>query len=95
MTKHTPGPWTVRLVVDDAASETAYRVEPLAKGDRIEQATEENANARLIAAAPELLEFARTCSDWDVEKSPDEGGLSVLDVIDAARALLDRIGGES
>jgi hypothetical protein len=55
MSKHTPGPWTQDKYGDvtDASGQT-IRVEGVALTGR---STEESrANARLIAAAPELLE---------------------------------------
>jgi len=55
MSKHTPGPWKVHLVdgaliVDDAGWEVAE-----ASGDYDTDADRMEANARLIAAAPDLL----------------------------------------
>ncbi|HHW2860376.1 TPA: hypothetical protein ACUUCQ_005146 [Pseudomonas aeruginosa] len=66
MRKHTPGPWEierysdgliqivgdVRIVSDDEENVTTV-VEAVARGDE--------ANARLIAAAPELLEALQVC----------------------------------
>lgn len=60
-TKHTPGPWEVghkhpeRCIIN-----TPYSIlvaEPIYRGRPITQ-DETYANAKLIAAAPELLEFA-------------------------------------
>ena len=54
MNKHTPGPWTLheldstRILGKDGAVANAYAPSHLV--------TEADANARLIAAAPELLE---------------------------------------
>lgn len=60
MSKHTPGPWTVgtadapsrgpRRESLDELSRGQYNVFPLPEDDEVQ------ANARLIAAAPELLE---------------------------------------
>jgi hypothetical protein len=58
MTKHTPGPWlvegrTVYALNDDGYNRFSALVQDAhTPGDELE------ANARLIAAAPELLEFA-------------------------------------
>ncbi len=66
MRKHTPGPWEierysdgliqivgdVRIVSDDEENVTTV-VEAVARGDE--------ANARLISAAPELLEALQVC----------------------------------
>lgn len=55
-TKHTPGPWSVdpnapEYVTEDA---TGYQIANTVQGDHMEPVSE--ANARLIAAAPELLD---------------------------------------
>ena len=64
MSKHTPGPWHFRV---DPIHQGQYfiRVQsygfaPLAtvRGDKRSTLKDSEANARLIAAAPELLEFA-------------------------------------
>jgi hypothetical protein len=60
MTKHTPGPWQVHrtglVVTFDGASSVAYpgedRCQAFANGDELRG----QANAKLIAAAPDLLE---------------------------------------
>jgi hypothetical protein len=61
MTKHTPGPWQV------ASEATATILGPSPTGLRIIAVAEEpnqTANAKLIAAAPELLEALRAaCND--------------------------------
>ena len=63
MTKHTPGPWTMHPRFDDGAEVRA--IAPVAwcsvastvgsSGDQSIDAAEARANARLIAAAPDLL----------------------------------------
>ena len=62
-TKHTPGPWTVHPRFDDGA-EVRSRAQVAwcgvastygASGDQTIDAAEACANARLIAAAPDLL----------------------------------------
>lgn len=69
MSKHTPGPWEIerysdgliqivgnaRIVSDDEEIVTTV-VEAVARGDE--------ANARLIAAAPELLEALQAVIDY-------------------------------
>ncbi len=67
MSKHTPGPW--RQSQD-------YEVRHSDSNNLIAMATYSNVdsvdpnrmcalgNARLIAAAPELLQFAKGCEDW-------------------------------
>lgn len=77
MSKHTPGPWaystsqegwsyTVNIFqADNAAptdgwSDVAYIIKTCAG----EQQSIQRANARLIAAAPDLLEACRTFVEW-------------------------------
>lgn len=67
MTKHTPGPWGV----DDAGGEApfgvfaedgdavCYLTENPMGGLGLREYAEDQANARLIAAAPDLLEAAK------------------------------------
>jgi hypothetical protein len=61
-TQHTPGPWQLvptvhsdRLIIFGAAPAKEYCIGTLISGSRVELPTL-RANARLIAAAPELLE---------------------------------------
>jgi hypothetical protein len=66
-TKHTPGPWTMHPRFDDGAEVCA--IAPVAwcgvattvgsSGDQSIDAAEARANARLIAAAPDLLAVLR------------------------------------
>jgi hypothetical protein len=61
-TKHTPGPWYVTrhndLQYSISQKETGY-------DEMIEALDEEDeANAKLIAAAPELLEALKECRKW-------------------------------
>lgn len=57
---HTPGPWSNERIWDTPASRIHARVEgiPMALAEvfTMRNAGEKEANARLIAAAPELLE---------------------------------------
>jgi hypothetical protein len=47
------------------------------------------ANARLIAAAPELLEACRLIAAWNPSVGPDEpGGMSIMEAIDTAQAAI-------
>jgi hypothetical protein len=83
MSKHTPGPWF-------AASEGSYKVASVTSNtgiyaDTLPEAAQIAADARLIAAAPELLEFAQ----WVL--SLKTGGM-----IEArARAVVAKAGGSA
>ena len=85
MTKHTPGPWRVTAAPLNPGVSTrwieVYSVDP---EDDVAQATGGNlktaqANARLIAAAPDLLAAALAMQCADV----------TTDEIERARDLLD------
>ena len=76
MNKHTPGPWLLRTVPTSAGlchivSAAYWRGafiygDGLRKGvdDSLPKAQELAANARLIAAAPDLLEACETFAEW-------------------------------
>jgi hypothetical protein len=64
MTKHTPGPWQAkaglsRWNVTTTGQPRTFNIAAI-NTDRPEQA----ANARLIAAAPELLEALEACAEY-------------------------------
>lgn len=54
MNKHTPGPWDVRKIDNAPSFRGIFGICANGSGNSIRE--EEEANARLIAAAPELLE---------------------------------------
>ena len=63
---HTPGPWKVAdqfyiLMDDDVACEVAKVCDENIDDDMVGQC---DADARLIAAAPEILAALRNCRDW-------------------------------
>ena len=76
MTEHTPGPWAIRDAPDEIRNAA---VEYWIDGDvggvpiadiKTNGATQ--ANARLIAAAPELLELARGFKSYLIDDSRSE-----------------------
>lgn len=75
-TKHTPGPWIAIHSIPEEGSECFWlRAQPggtICRGFSQEigtingpQSGEQEANARLIAAAPELLEACQAMVEWD------------------------------
>jgi hypothetical protein len=104
---HTPGNWTidherigppgepVALLCDMTAPHGATVVDwPRGDGEAVDDA-ENEANARLIAAAPDLLaaleaydQFARANDDWD-------DGEGMFDFILKARAAIAKATGEA
>lgn len=98
MSKHTPGPWTVSyqtpfLVVDSAhvviASASGVSSGGASDVSGFEQA---KANARLIAAAPELLAALKRAASWI--KSEAEGNDEMPLVFVVAEAAIAKAEGK-
>ena len=62
MIKHTPGPWKTNY--KDLALVQAENGAPIARCDKLFGVANIQANARLIAAAPDLLEALQSCLDY-------------------------------
>ncbi len=104
MSAHTPGPWTVvdthddrrRLQIHSSKGPVIVALIPnVDERDMTGITKEAQANARLIAAAPELLGVMRSfISELDANR--DRGAIQMLTVafVMNARALLARVGGE-
>lgn len=94
MTKHTQGPWlvegrTVYALNDDGYNRFSALVQDAhTPGDELE------ANARLIAAAPELLEALEGVTDMAADMIPSMG-FAGLALIEAARAAIAKARGEA
>ena len=92
MSTHTPGPWiadsagTVRAQCD--AQPLPYVV-AVVLGDADVGKGRGDANASLIAAAPDLLKALRDLLDWNVAMDPDHD----CDEFDAARAAIAKATG--
>lgn len=94
--KHTPGPWIVRVLErgDVARHPKGYKTivdldQPNGIGQRsagtlIVFGDEGEANARLIAAAPEMLEALKAMADFASNQLSPEGRLNALGKMDAA-----------
>lgn len=96
MSKYTPGPWHVAERDDDG--DVLYTVEadnlPVAY---IYRKAEREANARLIAAAPEMLEALKELTAWDLENLPGEVSLGFSGIekdIALAKAAIAKATGE-
>lgn len=69
--KHTPGPWNAfnsikAIGVGSERSDVAWvRFEECGLMDTARSQEEDEANARLIAAAPELLAALQEVAEWD------------------------------
>jgi hypothetical protein len=92
---HTPGPWAVR----EAEGDELYEVYREAGGELIAYAAataKQRVNARLIAAAPELLrELKLMLSLWENASSNYWHAKEYMDMGDPARAAIAKAeGGE-
>jgi len=87
--KRTPGPWTVGETLVNGSLPIYQSGDPRVEVAKVNGfAGEIDANARLIAAAPELAEFVE-----DVAADIEDGCLNVAELEQFARALLAKLGG--
>lgn len=97
MSGHTPGPWHIDYAAAGGGNIQSVNG-PVANtrwfGNTQKEALEDFANARLIAAAPDLLEalkdLARSLSDSD-----EDGLTEYADVMVAARSAIAKAEGRS
>lgn len=89
MSKHTPGPWNVQ-------AQTGYSHRVLPKAESPE---EHLANARLIAAAPQMLECLKYCQKWFEKWAPTadmvDGKLGELPMLTAVKAAIAEAEGKN
>lgn len=89
--KHTPGPWSYqewgRLILDSGQGSSRLQVATVALNTRRDEGT---ANARLIAAAPELLAAALL-----IVETIEGGPTRPADAISAIRAAIAKATGEA
>lgn len=102
MSGHTKGPWSVvehdhgTVVVTESPKKTKYGASRYAAiggfdSSDPEQLAEAKANARLIAAAPELLEFVRAFRDAYYE---EDGWIDLKSSAKTASALIAKAEGK-
>ena len=103
--KHTPGPWKViseqtsrEVEVFEIAEISHYRVIRDARGDGFDAQGHDLADARLIAAAPELLEaLLELLAAGENSVTADDDVAAMLrfgDAVSAARAAIAKATGE-
>ena len=105
MNKHTPGPWFAvadkgQTIIRTSRSSAAFSPLAIVKGDKRDTIKDQEANARLIAAAPDLLEAAQLAlqiaESWIHDQldgtSSIDGALLHLDPV---RAAIARARGEA
>ena len=92
MTTHTPGPWQAEAPKYSAHVAAAIWRDGvrLAQVDRRPKAneSEEMANARLIAAAPDLLAACQKLAEWDLSRGGAVGARLISEACSWARAAL-------
>lgn len=92
--KHTPGPWSTGIVFGFTEV-----VAPTLNVANIRGRTipEQDANARLIAAAPELLEALEECvhalAEWVEIAEPSDMREDELDTLEKARSAITKATG--
>ena len=78
MSKHTPGPWVARPVPNvGLRGHTGYAIDFNEDQEQVVDFVYEEADARLIAAAPDLLEALESCvehgsmngDEWVIHKA--------------------------
>lgn len=90
MSKHTPGPWEVQnMTVFNRGCMFVANCDGLGDVDRMEMS---RANARLIAAAPDLLAALKELLHMPEFDGTPEASLLRRDAKRAARAAIDRAG---
>ena len=102
-TKHTPGPWTYDStwsLINGPKKEEVAAIHSGTIGDRVhrQQRAIADANARLIAAAPEMLEALKLLTTYVEEykrgKIWDINFVEVTNAINKARAAIARAEGK-
>ncbi len=93
MSKHTPGPWEAQISDVSSPYVTARRNGDDIGIDCIASVNQQlhdvaEANARLIAAAPEMLKFIERCQAWFTHNG-------VVAIRNEARELIAKAGGRS
>ena len=95
MTQHTPGPWqywpSIGQVNRPGDPNQICNIPP--NGDK-KPADENDANARLIAAAPELLEACKAILDIDNPPAGEEGHIDYGTALGMARAAIAKATGK-
>ena len=95
-TKYTPGPWAVNGNTPDQVYTEQGDTLAIVRGTRRISDEERNANARLIAAAPELLEALEKLANMVPEIAralPSGVPMAYAEAFDKARAALTKARG--
>lgn len=95
--KHTPGPWVARLVGGHGfAGQTGYAIDYNSDQEQVVDFVYEQADAHLIAAAPDLLAALKYAVDALAHCAADKGYQSMqTKAVRQANAALEKAGGNS
>ena len=98
MSTHTPGPWYIEEISNrdwqinsDSRDWCLLEITPAIYGESDSLSDEDKANARLIAAAPDLLEALKSLVKTLVDQD-DEGMIEHAQQIINARSIIAKIG---
>lgn len=91
--KHTPGPWKHRHTPLRGIANDVYCVDWSEDQEEVAEVVHGEANARLIAAAPDLLEALQVLDALWCEN--ESGGLDFSLAIDRARAAIAKATGDA
>ena len=99
---HTPAPWTFTPPEEWIIYDDHYQSECIIEGDDMSIAElcghvgeiETEANARLIAAAPELLDMLIDAADW-IEQAQKDFRLEDCGVLESSLEIIQKATGET
>ena len=90
MHSHTPGPWHISKIANNYDQYEVY-AEDGSHGQTVTTFANGEANAELIALAPELLEQLQAARQWIVSGEVDGVGMDETGVLDSIDATLAKI----
>lgn len=91
MSKHTPGPWTVRPVPNvGLVGHTGYAIDFNEDQEQVVDFVYEEADAYLIALAPDLLSIVQRFIALDAQWHPDRHAAEKAELMAEARAAIDK-----
>jgi hypothetical protein len=87
--QHTPGPWTI-------CAGDPYRVGFNARYREADQLRNHQTNARLIAAAPDILDALRECEEFFDQRADVDDGIpnDAMNMLVIVRTALSKATGE-
>ncbi|MFW3895320.1 hypothetical protein [Pseudomonas bharatica] len=89
MSTHTPGPWTVRPVPNPGlVGHTGYAIDFNEAQEQVVDFVYEEADAHLIAVAPDLLSIVQRFVALDAQWHPDRHASEKAELMEEARAAI-------